>query len=319
MSIKTRKTLKRLLYIMRESISYWILSGSGVPEQLAEVTQQIATAPRNYSNQMTVRVDEETMRADTKRQAADRALRKRQQQQANTAGVAAGQVTASEAALLAGPSPDTGQPYTEEEWDLRERLRLEAVERRSRSLRSSPIAQTYRKLDRGGGEGERIVSDPIATAKAEGAAALQTALDTIGTVTSGLEDQIAAEAQADQDFIAALRGTPATTQAAPLIPATTAGSTTAQGYSSPARIETPQDPPGWERIYEGSFLEAALVTQLSGDFPGPVLAMVSLALLLGGPATHSDSARGAGYRHGSGRGEPRSITARRRVSPLDLP
>ena len=35
-------------------------------------------------------------------------------------------------------------------------------------------------------------------------------------------------------------------------------------------------PPGWERIHEGSFLEAALVTQLSGDFPGPVLAVVSV-------------------------------------------
>ena len=226
---------------------------------------------------MTARVDEETLRADTKRQAADRALRARQQRQANTAGIAAGQVTASEAAVLAGPSPDTGQPYTEEEWDLRERLRLEAVERRSRSLRSSPIAQTYRKLDRGGGgAGERIDNDPIATAKAEGAAALQTALDTIGTVTSGLEDQIAAEAQADQDFIAALRGTPATPEAAPLIAAATAGSATAQDYSSPARVETAKDPPGWERIHEGSFLEAALVTQLSGDFPGPVLAVVSL-------------------------------------------
>ena len=30
----------------------------------------------------------------------------------------------------------------------------------------------------------------------------------------------------------------------------------------------PKDPPGWERIYEGSFLEAARVTQLSGDSPG---------------------------------------------------
>ena len=258
-------------------LTYWILTGSGVPEQLAEVTQATTTPPRSYTDQMTARVDEETMRADTKRAAADRALRARQQQQANTAGVAAGQVTAHEAALLAGPSPDTGQPYTEEEWDLRERLRLEAVERRSRSLRSSPIAQTYRKLDGGGGSvAERIVNDPIATAKAEGAAALQTALDTIGTVTSGLEDQIEAEAQADQDFIAALRGTPTTPQAAPLIPAATAGSATARDYSSPARVETAKDPPGWERIHEGSFLEAALVTQLSGDFPGPVLAVVSL-------------------------------------------
>ena len=259
-------------------LTYWILTGSGQPEQLAEVLDATTTAPRNYTDQMTARVDEETMRADTKRAAADRALRARQQQQANTAGVAAGQVTAHEAALLAGPSPDTGQPYTEEEWELRERLRLEGVERRSRSLRSSPIAQTYRKLDGGGGSSvaERTVDDPIATMKAEGAGALQQALDTFGTVTSGLEDQIEAEAAADQEFIAALRGTPTTPQAAPLIPATTAGSAAARDYSSPARVETPQDPPGWERIYEGSFLEAALVTQLSGDFPGPVLAVVSL-------------------------------------------
>ena len=47
-------------------------------------------------------------------------------------------------------------------------------------------------------------------------------------------------------------------------------------YSSPPRIGEPEDPPGWERIYEGSFLEAALVSQLSGDFPGPVLAVVSV-------------------------------------------
>ena len=257
-------------------LTYWILTGSGEPEQLAEITEQTATAPRSYTDQMASRVDEETMRAETKRAAADRALRTRQQQQANTAGVRAGQVTAQEAALLAGPSPETGQPYTEQEWDLRERLRLEAVERRSRSLRSSPIAQTYRKLDGGGSVAERALNDPIATAKAEGAAALQTALDTIGTVTTGLEDQIAAEAQADQDFIAALRGTPATPEANPLIPAATSGSATAQDYSAPARVETAKDPPGWERVYEGSFLEAALVTQLSGDFPGPVLAVVAL-------------------------------------------
>ena len=42
------------------------------------------------------------------------------------------------------------------------------------------------------------------------------------------------------------------------------------------RLEGGDDPPGWERIYEGSFLEAVLVTQLSGDFPGPVLAQVAV-------------------------------------------
>ena len=65
------------------------------------------------------------------------------------AGIGAGRVSADEAMFLAGPSPETGQRYTEEEWKLRERLRLEAVERRSRSLRSSPVAQTYRQLDGG--------------------------------------------------------------------------------------------------------------------------------------------------------------------------
>ena len=94
--------------------------------------------------------------------------------------------------ILAGPSPDTGQPYTEEEWELRERLRLEALKRRSRSLRSC-------------------------------------------------------------------RSRKAT------------GNWTAQ--HRPARLGAPEDSPGWERIHEGSFLEAALVTQLSGDFPGPVLAV----------------------------------------------
>ena len=48
--------------------------------------------------------------------------------------------------------------------------------------------------------------------------------------------------------------------------------------SEPARLVRPHDPPGWERIHEGAFLEAVLVTQLSGEFPGPVLAMVSVPL-----------------------------------------
>ena len=258
-------------------LTYWIWFGGGQPAELPGATETTTTAPRSFTDQMTARVDAETLRAETQRAAADRALRARQQQQTNTAGVAAGRVTANEAALLAGPSPDTGQPYTEEEWELRERLRLEAVERRSRSLRSSPVAQTYRKLDGSGASaGKRIVDDPIETIKAEGAGALRQALDTIETVTSGLEDEVAAEAQADQEFIAALRGTPTAPEDAPVIPTTTAGSATARDYSSPARVRAAQDPPGWERIHEGSFLEAALVTQLSGDFPGPVLAVVSI-------------------------------------------
>ena len=255
-------------------LTYWIWLGGGEPAEVA-LTEVATTPPRSFTDQMTARVDAETMRAETNKAAAARAaaqaLRDEQQRQASIAGLTA----ANQAAALAGPSPDTGQPYTQQEWELRERLRLEAVERRSRSLRSSPVAQSYRKLDGGGSDGKRIVDDPP-SAKDKGAAALKQALDSMHTATSGLEDQIAAEAEADQAFIAALRGTPATPEAAPAVPAATAATATAQDYSVPARLEVPQDPPGWERIYEGSFLEAALVTQLTGDFPGPVLAVVAI-------------------------------------------
>ena len=257
-------------------LTYWIWFG-GEEAELAPGTETEQEAARSFADQMAAQVEAEALRAETRRAAADRALRARQQQQTNTAGVGAGRVTANEAILLAGPSPDTGQPYTEEEWELRERLRLEAVERRSRSLRSSPVAQTYRRLDASGGSaGERIVDNPIETIKAEGAAALKQALDTIEGVTSGLQKEVAAEREADEAFIEALRGTPGAGESAPIIPAVAAAPDTAQDYSSPVRIGEPEDPPGWERIYEGSFLEAALVTQLSGDFPGPVLAVVSV-------------------------------------------
>ena len=53
-----------------------------------------------------------------------------------TGAIGGGQVTMDEALLLAGPSPETGRAYTQQEFELRERLRLEALERRSRSLRS---------------------------------------------------------------------------------------------------------------------------------------------------------------------------------------
>ena len=57
------------------------------------------------------------------------------------------------------------------------------------------------------------------------------------------------------------------------------GAAVAQGDpSNPAIVRTPNDPPGWDRIYEGSFIEGVLVTQLNGDFPSPVLASVSVPL-----------------------------------------
>ena len=259
-------------------LTWWIWFGGGEEAELAPGSEAEQEAARSFADQMAAQVEAEALRAETRRAAADRELRQQQQQQTNNAGIGAAGVSVDEAIVLAGPSPDTGQPYTEEEWELRERLRLEAVERRSRSLRSSPVAQTYRQLDgSAASQGREAEStSPVAAMRAEGAAALQQALDTIGTLTTGLEDEVAAEAQADQAFIEALRGTPTAPEVAPVVPAAPAGSATERDYSSPLRIGEPEDPPGWERIYEGSFLEAALVSQLSGDFPGPVLAVVSV-------------------------------------------
>ena len=47
---------------------------------------------------------------------------------------------------------------------------------------------------------------------------------------------------------------------------------------TPTPPTQPDDPPGWERIFEGQILEAVLSTQLRGDFPGPAIAIVSAPL-----------------------------------------
>ena len=130
----------------------------------------------------------------------------------------------------------------------------------------------------------------------EGAEAIARALGTFEGVAESLEDDIAAEAEADRAFLAALTGgaagTPGNTPGMAPGASNVAGSGAGgellapgapvappapmRDYNNPAQVETPDDPPGWERIYEGSFLEGVLVTQLSGDFPAPVLAQVAV-------------------------------------------
>ena len=267
-------------------LTYWIYFGGGEEAELALATETDQEPGGSFTDRMAAQIKAEALRAETRRAAADRALRARQQQQTNNAGPGPAGAGADEAMLLAGPSPETGQPYTEEEWELRERLRLEAIERRSRSLRSSPVAQTYRQLDgaapAGAGAGQEQRAGPASPAEAMRAeeAALEEALGTIAAATAGLEDEVAAEAEADRAFIEALRGMPPAAPASPAVPAASAGPVSREN-SSPARLAAPEDPPGWERIHEGSFLEAVLVTQLSGDFPGPVLAVVSVPFYSG--------------------------------------
>ena len=166
--------------------------------------------------------------------------------------------------------------------------------RASLPLSQFAVAQTYRQLDRARSPTEAAAEPgPVEAIRAEGAAALSQALGTFQGVTGSLEDEIAAEAVSDQAFLAALTGAqrgggPDPAQAGPPGPAAPAApapnslgftgtaAQPARDYANPPRLEGGNDPPGWERIYEGAFLEAVLVTQLSGDFPGPVLVQVAV-------------------------------------------
>ena len=260
-------------------VAIWLATGGSSPAEIDSIGGEVTGAARSFAGQMAAQVEAESLRAETRRAAADRTLQAQQRQEARVAATGAiggGQVTMNEALLLAGPSPETGRAYTQQEFELRERLRLEALERRSRSLRSSPVAQTYRQLDR--------ARSPAALE------AISQALGTFQGVTGSLEDDIAAEAESDQAFLRALTGAqrgggPDPAQAVPPGPAAPAPNSLgfpgtaaqpARDYANPSRLEGGDDPPGWERIYEGAFLEAVLVTQLSGDFPGPALAQVAV-------------------------------------------
>ena len=146
------------------------------------------------------------------------------------------------------------------EFELREALRLEEIERRTRSLRSFPIAESHRDPSRAS---DAAAASPLPPESPD--AALDGALASLGQSLAALEAEMAA-GLAGAGLTPGV-GDPAAGTGVP-----------ASGTSEPARLVRPHDPPGWERIHEGSFLEAVLVTQLSGEFPGPVLAVVSAPL-----------------------------------------
>ena len=184
-------------------------------------------------------------------------------------------------------APVPSSRLTEDEAQLREVLRLEAIERRTRSLRSGPVVITYRRPETGG------LAPAAATAAAEPTddAPAQAGTDTRASTPTppqpvSLLDTVTALAALDAEQTAG-----AELDAGRLLPmgrqqiqppdtsplGATDGAGIPQGDPlSPAIVRTPNDPPGWERIYEGSFLEGVLVNQLNGDFPGPVLAAVAV-------------------------------------------
>ena len=177
-------------------------------------------------------------------------------------------------------------PLTEDEAQLREVLRLEAIERRTRSLRSGPVVITYRRPDTGGRPpaAATAAAEPTDDAPAQAGTDNRAStplppppvslLDTV-TALAALDAEQTAGAELDAGRALALGPQIAPPAASPL--GSLGSARIPQGDPfNPAIVHTPNDPPGWERIYEGAFLEAVLVNQLTGDFPGPVLAAVAV-------------------------------------------
>ena len=200
-----------------------------------------------------------------------------------SAGIVPFQGQDPEAGLLPDdqPVPFGGQAArTEAEAVLLETLRLEEMERRRRSLRTGPLVLSYRNSETG--------ADATAAAGAQVPDALsRLAQAAQGTPQAALPVVTPENAVATAgDFLELLTEINDRERAATGQPAVAAGGPAPAGVAPALALVQPEtetpvaglpsDPAGWDRIYEGSFLEAVLVTQLSGDFPGPVLANVSV-------------------------------------------
>ncbi len=236
------------------------LTGPGAQEETS------GEPPRAVDDGMG-RALEGRIRAETRREAQQAAARA----QAARDELGRRQGRAGDGPLQSDPAAQAGSPgaplreTSADELELLHQLRLEEVERRVRSLRSHPVARSVR----GQGGSESPVPRP-ATSSREGAtaapepgeAALDATLLSLEREARRLQGEIVRHESADGDASRFADAEPEPERAA----------------SPTARMTWPLDPQGWERIHEGSFLEGVLVTQLSGDFPGPVLAMVSTPL-----------------------------------------
>ena len=154
------------------------------------------------------------------------------------------------AASLGGGSAEPEEPDSAER-ELREQLRLDEIRRSHEALRSPVVALSRRAEEPAGGgppEEPGEPGEPEPEEEGAGPAARAAA-----AIAPGAE-------LAELQGLAGPAGVPEPADAAP----------------TPA--SSPRDPPGWERIFEGQFLEAVLATQLRGDFAGPAVAIVSAPL-----------------------------------------
>ena len=169
----------------------------------------------------------------------------------------------------AGGGSESPRILTADEIELTERLRLEALERRARSLRTPAVVQTFRSPSSpsspvsGGSVAGRAAASPAAAAATQGPFPMPD--------TGALVGQIQDAARAAGALTGEGSELPAWERTVPGVTGPEVAAT-----AEPVTVITPDDPAGYERVYEGSVLSAVLVTQLSGDFAGPVLAQVAI-------------------------------------------
>ena len=249
-------------------------------ETVIEAGVELPAGPGTQA-QVSARIREEALRQEAQREAAERALQRQRQLGLAAPDEATGNIPTTFPSGVAGDDPIV--PSSEAEAELREVLRLEEIERQRRSLRSAPVAQTFRaalasQVARRSPAPATTLAEPQAAPAQQAAQAgappavnqaLQQSLDVLNAAVSEME----AAAQAETlpaEHQEELPVPPGPGEAAEALTGPT------RDYENPPLVTAPADPPGFERIYEGSFLAAVLVTQLSGDFPGPVLASVSV-------------------------------------------
>ena len=257
----------------------WSFTGGGGPEAEIDVPE---AAGLDLQQRAAAAIGAEARR---QAEAAERQLAQLQSDQESTAArVGAGIVP------FPGQDPGTGViaddqpvpfvdvPRSEAEAVLLETLRLEEMERRRRSLRTEPLVLSYRNSEAAVAAGAATAGGAPLPAVASAFPAIpppQTAVPPPAGVTA--EDSIATAGEFlqlltelnDRERVAMAQPGPAAPDPAPSL-------ALGQPETETPVVDRPADPDGWDRIYEGSFLEAVLVTQLSGEFPGPVLANVSV-------------------------------------------
>ena len=256
---------------------------STVPTDPESLIEPEGIAGARAGAQLGARVQDLEQRAALDAAAAERELA------SSGAALGGAQLTPAFNETTGDALPGPPVPQTEGEAELREILRLEAIERRTRSLRSAPVAITYRRPETGGlsTAAATAAAEPTADAPAQADAPVDEsrASTPIPTEPVSLMQTIQALQALDAQQTAgaeldAGRALPSGRQIQPPAVSPLGSPDSARVVQgdpvNPAIVRAPNTPPGWERIYEGSFIEGVLVNQLNGDFPGPVLASVAV-------------------------------------------